>query len=155
MITSLLAILSSPRFFRLWFGYGIVIFTAVALAAAWRRGTAAGLLACAVAIAFWLESATGYCRRCTHFNCGPHGWIMRRAFRRNTASLPRRRLLLHVVLDILMAVGGSALIVSAWPGMLPPVLIWIAGAAWSAAPRSPAARRDTAKWGGAAPGPRE
>lgn len=119
--------------------------------AAWRHGIVTGFLALIVATAFWFESATGYCRRCTHFNCGPHGSVMHRFFRRDPSPLPRARLVLHAVLDLVMGIGGAVLIASAWPALLIPIIVWLFGAAWSVLPRSPEALRDTAKWGRAVP----
>jgi hypothetical protein len=98
-----------------------------------------------------LESATGYCRRCTHFACGPHGRLMRRFFRRDPSPLARPRLLLHAALDLIMVALGLFLILSEWPSLLLPLLGWVLGAAISVAPSSPQARRDAAKWGRPAP----
>ncbi|MFQ5876607.1 MAG: hypothetical protein ACE5JH_02780 [Acidobacteriota bacterium] len=141
----------SPGFFRYWLGHGAILFASVAAAAAWRKGPlwlAAGVLALAL---FWLETSTGYCRRCTHFNCGPHGSVMRRLFRRDPAPLPRSRLALHVSFDILMAAAGLYLIGSEWPPLIPPAALWVGGAALSVFPASAEARRDASKWGGTGP----
>ena len=143
-----LRLLTSTRFFRYWLGYSAPVFVFLALLAAWRIGPIAIASVASFLVVFWIETSTGYCRRCTHFNCGPHGWLMRRLFRRTSAPLPRPRLVLHVCLDLILGIGGIVLISVEWPWLLVPVVIWVAGAAVSVTPVSPAARRDTAKWGG-------
>src|SRR5262245_8541290 len=97
-----LVALFTPRFFRWWVGYGAILYAALALFVSARAGP--GWLAATAALAclWWWETSTGFCRRCTHFNCGAHGAIMRRFFARDFRPLPRWRLIAHGIADLVM-----------------------------------------------------
>jgi len=139
--------LTGPRFFRYWVGYGGILYALLSAALAARAGLGWLVLTVALAGLWWWETATGYCRRCTHFNCGPHGALMRRFFARDSRPLPTRRFLLHAAGDLLLFAWPQRWFWE-WPWLGAATLVWLAVAAVAVAPVSAEARRDTPKYGG-------
>lgn len=145
--------LSAPGFFRVWLGYGGIAYALLAVTLAARAGAVWLLVTVLLGAAWWWESATGFCRRCTHFACGPHGVIMRRFFARDPRPLPASRLILHTTGDLLVFAWPQYWIWE-WPWLGAATLVWFGMGALAAWPSSDQARRDTAKfarWGGRAP----
>jgi len=146
----LYAWLESPRFFRYWVGYGGIVYGALSLALAALAGPVWLLLTLTLWCAWWWESATGFCRRCTHFSCGPHGAVMRRWFARDLSPLPAWRRRLHGAADLAMF-GWAQPWVWRWPWLGAATLVWLAVSLVAVLPFSGQARRDVAKFGGHPP----
>jgi len=136
-----------PRFFRFWVGYGAILYGLLALSLAARAGVVWLLLTLALGGVWWWETATGFCRRCTHFNCGPHGLLMRRFFARDLSPLSSRRLRVHAAGDLILFAWPQWWIWE-WPWLGAVTLMWVAVAAVAVIPFSGEARRDTSKFAG-------
>ena len=142
--------LGTPRFFRYWVGYGGIVYGLLTLALAAMAGGWWLALTLLLWCLWWWETATGFCRRCTHFNCGPHGALMRRWFARDSRPLPPWRRTLHGAADLAMFAWAQPW---AWqsPWLGATTLAWLAVAMVAVYPFSGQARRDAAKFGGHPP----
>jgi hypothetical protein len=147
---STLALLRSPGFFRYWVGYGGILYGVLGLVAAGGAGAGWFVITVLLGAAWYWETSTGYCRRCTHFNCGPHGAIMRRYFARDFRTLPIWRGVLHAAGDLFMFAWPQRWIWR-WPWLGAATVLWFVLAALAVLPFSVQARRDVAKFGGHPP----
>lgn len=137
----------SPLFFKIWVGYGGILYGLLSLWLAGRAGAMALTGTLLLWGAWWWETSTGFCRRCTHFHCGPHGVLMKRFFERDRTPLPGRRLRLHLAGDLLVFAWPQIWIWE-WPWLGFASLAWFAVSAVAVLPFSETARRDEAKLAG-------
>src|SRR5881296_261798 len=149
---SWIARLASPLFFRYWVGYGGILYGILALGVSARAGIGWLTVTLALAAAWWWETSTGFCRRCTHFTCGPHGAVMRRFFARDFSPLPVWRRWTHAAADLLLFAWPQPWLWR-WPWLGATTIVWLAFALIAVLPFSDQARRDAAKFGGPPPAP--
>jgi hypothetical protein len=139
--------LRSPDFFRWWVGYGGILYGLLSLILSARAGRGWLALTLVLWMAWWWDTATGYCRRCSHFQCGLHGAVMQRYFARDLTPLPRWRGAAHAAADLFMFAWPQRWFWS-WPWLGASTIVWLALAIVAVHPHSEQARRDAAKHGG-------
>lgn len=122
--------LSGQRLFTLWFGWGLPLVLAGALAISFTESWALGAAAAAVFLAWFYETGRTTCSRCAYHGtakCGLPGLIAPLLTpKRSAESLSPERVRAHLYLDlwILLLLNGLCAL-QAWA--LPVSLIWSIG----------------------------